>query len=33
VLKGSLVKQELGAVIEQVVPSRAKILAVKEKGH
>lgn len=32
VLKGSLVKQELGTVIEQVAPSRAKTLAVKEKG-
>lgn len=31
-LKGSLVKQELGTVIEQVVPSRAKTLAMKEKG-
>lgn len=31
VLKGSLVKQEPGAVIEQAVPSRAKTLAVKEK--
>lgn len=31
VLKGSLVKQKLGAIIEQVAPNRAKTLAVKEK--
>lgn len=30
-LKGSLVKQKLGAIIEQVAPNRAKTLAVKEK--